>query len=256
MSEGKEKKKGANAELKYPLPDKRISLDSHFDIIKAYVVASNNGKNPAGYKELEPFNKIITTLVSGCNKFFENLEIITKSEVGKYLPTEKGIDLCKALQWKDENLIKEAMQKIVESTWFWNQTKQYLMINEHVTRDELIQKIGLNCEADPQKHTRSLDKLIEYMMTAKLIVEKDGKFILGKTEKHENGSKPKILLDPNKVEESKSNIVKPVYNSSEINMSFGLLINPETSEEQIRKSIRVIVDELEKIQQEKTENSQ
>lgn len=67
MSEEKEQKKRVTTELKHPLPDVRISLDSQFNIIAAYAVASNNGKNSIQYKELAPYLKIDPQMVSGCN---------------------------------------------------------------------------------------------------------------------------------------------------------------------------------------------
>ena len=254
MSEEKEKKVRIVSELKYPLPDNRISLDSHFDIIKAYVVASNNGKTPAGYKELAPFIKIDSTLVSGCNKFFENIGIITKSEGGKYLPTENTIELFNALQWKNEELIKKTLQKILESTWFWIQTKQYLTVNESASREELIQKLGLGCGADPQKHTRALEKLIDYMKNSNLIKEDNGLFVINKNTISTPSHKEEHLQNkPEIVSNLQNSTNKTMTTPKQIDMTFGIIINPETSEEQIRKAVRTVVDELGKIQKEKRE---
>lgn len=177
--EQKQPKKRNVTELKYPLPDVRVSLDSQFDIIAAYVVASNNGKNHVGYKELAPYIKVDSTMVSGCNKFFQHLGLIKPSEKsGKYVSTKLANELHNARKWKNDELLKTTLQKILETSWFWNQTKQYLEVNESTTKNELTQKLGLACGADPQKHRRALDKLIEYLQNAELILEDNGNFKL------------------------------------------------------------------------------
>ena len=44
------------------------------------------------------------------------------------------------------------------------------------------------------------------------------------------------------------------FHACSVNISLGLLINPETSEEQIRKTIRTVIDELTIMQKEKEES--
>ena len=257
MIEEKEQKKRVVTELKHPLPDVRVSLDSHFDIIAAYVVAANNGKNNVGYKELAPYLKIDPQMVSGCNKFFQHLGLITTSEKGgKYTPTRLAVDLQNARKGKNDELIKSILRKILENSWFWTQTRQYLEVNESASRDELIQKLGLTCGADPKKHRRALDKLIEYMQVSDLIQDSDNSFKLNAKTSNELENQN---VEQKQTEESKqqdnfyqmgTNAV--TFHSKPLNISLGLVIDPETSEEQIRKTIRIVVDELKKIQQEKT----
>lgn len=253
-------KKRTKTELKHPLPDNRVSLDSHFDIISAYVVASSNGKNPVGYKELESFIKINSTLVSGCNKFFKHLGLIEVVEkTGKYKPTVLAEELHKARQWNDDNLKKSTLEKIIKNSWFWTQTHQYLQINKTASRDELIQKLGLACAADPKKHHNAIDKLIEYMQNAELIKENEGKFILNSERQDPQNNQ----TNSNTYEEQTQNSPEPLKNKTQtiyknetqFGINFGIIINPETNEEQIRKAVRTMVDELYKIQKEKEEDS-
>lgn len=262
MSEEKESKKRIITELKHPLPDKRISFDSQLDIVSAYVVASNKGKNEVGYKELAPYIKIDPVLVSGCNKFFQHLGLIEPGQkFSKYNSTPLAEELHNAKQWDNEELKKSVLSKILQNAWFWNQTRQYLEVNKTATKDQLTQKLGIGCGADPQKHTPSLNKLIEYLQIADLIKENNGKFELNtklssdkeyqviEQEQKENLPQ-KIKVDSNV---SKTNITNS--NNNSISISLGLMINPETTEEQIRKAVRTVVDELDKIQKEKEENS-
>lgn len=260
MSEGKESKKRIVTELKFPLPDKNVSFKHHFDMISAYVVASEKGKKEVGYKELIPYIKFHQNWVSGCNKFFLHLKLIEQNEKNnKYKSTSLAEELHNAHQWNDEELKKSTLAKILKDAWFWNQTKQYLEVNKTITRVQLIQKLGLGCNADPDKHKKALERLVDYMQTAELIREKEGKFELSTQtshpknkiiEKNQEKSTQDNSFNTNNTESKNHIATLPV---GSFNLSFGVMINPETTEEQIRKSIRVVVDELEKIQKEKTE---
>lgn len=256
MSEEKEPKKRSVTELKFPLPDSHVSFDSQLAMISAYVVASNNGKSHVGYKELSSRIKVSSVYVSGCNKFFQHLGLIEPSDSsGKYKPTALAIELHNAKQWDKDELTKATLRKSLQNSWFWNQTKQYLQIYKKANSGELIQKLGIECGADPQKHKGAISKLIEYMRNAELIKEDDGHFIL-----------TDIDMQPSPISEGLQNsryqIVSDVQNSppnqnkisNQTRINFGVLINPESTEEQIRKAVRIVVDELEKIHTKKEES--
>lgn len=255
--ESKEQKKRIVTELKFPLPDVRISFDSHFDIISAYVVASSNGKDPVGYKELEPYVKMDSTMISGCNKFFQHLGIITPSEKnGKYLPTNLAIELHNGHKWKNDEQTKSTLRNILDKSWFWNQTRQFLEVNDTTTRSELIQKLGLTCGADPEKHTRALDKLIEYMQFAELIKDTDGKISLNASLSSQSNAPPKLLVPAkddlsDSIQNTADERIIPI--SSLPNVTLGITVTPDMSEEQIRKTIRIVIDEINKIQNGKRE---
>ena len=259
MSEKKERKKRTVTRLKHPLPDVRISFDSHFDIIAAYVVASDNGKKEVEYKELAPYLKIALQTVGGCNKFFQHLGLLTPSEKGKsYTPTKLAIDLHNARKWKNDQVIKSTLRQILKHSWFWIHTKQYLDVNGSVNREDLIRQLGLECRADPQKHKLALSKLIEYIQNADLIKENSGRFELN-SESFQNSENGIDMSSPAKKPTLQDNYSKPkdsttTFHTGSVNVSLGLLINPETSEEQIRKTIRTVIDELTAIQKEKEES--
>lgn len=251
MSKEKEQKKRAVIELKYPLPDVRVSLDSQFDIISAYVVATNNGKKHVGWKELAPYLKIIPQSASGCNKFFQHLGLIEVSEKNrKYAATKLASELHNANKLKNNELIKSTLRKILENSWFWIQTKQYLEVNESVSPEELIGKLSIGCGADLQKYKYALKKLVEYMQSADLIKENNSRFELniklpGNIENQSAEQTQSAELKPQN-NFNKSNKNTTAIHSDSINVYFGVLINPQMTEEQIRKTVRIVLDELQK----------
>ena len=251
MSEEKNQKI-IKIELKHPLPHVGVSLNSQFDIISAYVIATNNGEKNVNWKELGPYLKIDPHVVSGCNKFFQHLGLIKSSEKSrKYISTKLAHDLHNAHKSKNNELMKSTLRKILESSWFWIQTKQYLDVNDSTSKDELVQKLCIGCGANSKKHMPALKKLIEYMQSADLIKENNNRFELNAklTTNIENQGTEQMqsaeLKPENNFNRSNKNIT-PIHSDS-INVSFGLLIDPQITEEQIRKTIQIVWDELQKI---------
>ena len=259
MSEEKDQKKIIKVGLKYPLPHVRASLNSQFSIISAYVVATNNGAKYVSWKELEPYLKTDPHMASGCNKFFQHLGLIKSLEKNqKYSSTKLALDLHNAHKSKNNELMKSTLHKILESSWFWIQTKQYLEVNESASEGELVQKLCIGCGADLKKHMSALKKLIKYMQSAALIKKSNSRFELNtklptNIENQGTEQMQNTELKPQNNFNGSNNDITPTHSDS-INVSFGLLIDPQTTEEQIRKNIRIVLDELQKISKKKDGN--
>ena len=165
-----------SVELKFPLPHGHSSLKTQLRIIKAYVVASEMGKEYTGSKELESYGKIDYRTVSSCNNFFQHIGILEASEKsGKYLPTQKAIEVCNNLKRKNKELVKSTLRDCLSTSWFWKYTKQLLDVDESIAKDELIKKLGLLSGVDPQKYAHSLARLVEYMNFVEFTKEDKGK---------------------------------------------------------------------------------
>ena len=252
MSKEKNAAKRTIMVLKHPLPDIHASLKSQFDIISAYVIATGNGQKEVVWRELAPYLKINARIVSGCNKFFQHLGLIKiSSKSKKYAPTKLALEMHNARKLKNNELIKSTLQMILYDSWFWIQTKQYLEVNESVRRDELIQKLAISCGADIHKHVRALRVLIEYMLSSDLIKESNGRFELNTnlSIKIENQDAKQAqateLTRQDGFNESNKDVA--ITHSNPINVSIGLLVNPQMTEEHIRKSVRIILSEIQRI---------
>ncbi len=244
-SKASEKKRVVTS-LKFSLPNVNLGFDSHFEIIKAYVIGSNNGKKPLGYNDLKSLLDFNPDSVSGCNKFFEHLGLIQAAEEqkGKYLPTQKALELFPSLKWKNDTESKSLMKTIVLDSWFWEPTHQLLEMKESVIEQELLEKLGMHSGADPEKHVRALHVLIEYLKYADLVKEHDGKLVLGNVNVSQTMTKKDETIKKDQGVEEK---IEPSLAIKLDGINIGLLISPEMTEEQIRKTIRIIVDELSKI---------
>lgn len=229
--------------VKHPLPDVRSKFEQHFDIIKAYVVASNEGKIPVSWKDFKTLIDFNVQYVSGNNKFLENLGLIIRAEKnkGKYLPTNTAVELYNALKWKKEAKAKSILYKVLVSSWFFASTKQLLELKGSATERELLEKLGYDVEADPEKHINALKVLIEYMTFAALINCDNDTFTLLETPSEEEE-----LLE---AKDKESPPLKP----KEVKyppMLIGIMITPGMGEEDIRKAVRIILEEVRRIDEE------
>lgn len=177
----KGKAKRAITKLKHPLPSYDTSFEKHFEIIKAYVVASNEGSKPVGWKDLEGIVSIDPSKVSANNKFFCDLGLIKEAEKqrGKYFPTKNAIDFAKIKDW-DEDEAKSILRELILKSWFWESTRQLLEVRKKVSEKELLGKLGIDSRADPEKHLPSLKVIVEYLKYVELIREEDGTITYGK----------------------------------------------------------------------------
>ncbi len=229
--------------LRHPLPQPGLSFDKHLEILKAYSVFSKEGKEPLGYKDVgktvSPFK------VSGNNKFLESIGILSRVDQsgGKYLPTEAAIEIYKDLVWKRENDVKSKLAALIARSWFWEATSDLLSIKGKISEEELIQQLGREAGADPRIHTQSLRIIISYLKFSGLLNELDGVLTgpnapsggpLSSVQRHQSSIGVENL--PSLGIGERTLIQTPLI--------LGILITAESSEEQIRRVVRIVRDEI------------
>ncbi len=148
----------------YPLPF-RSSIDQHIQIIKAYVIASNEGKKGLMYKDFENIVDFHHSYVSSNNKFLENLGLIESSgSHGTYVPTKNAIDFQRYKNWGQEEKALDLLRELVKRNWFWQSAKQVLLMREDgADEKEILNKLGADSKANPEKHLGSLKILLNYL---------------------------------------------------------------------------------------------
>lgn len=186
----------------HPLPHKSSNIEQHLKIIKAYAIATNDGDKPAMYKDFKDFGLgFHHTYVSANNKFLEDLGLIESTKThGKYIPSKLALEYLKLIDWNQEENALTILKKLVMDSWFWKSTKQILLMQEDgVEENVILNKLGVDSEANREKHMGSLRLLLHYLEYVELIT------------KDENTNKIKMSLEliPNKS--------SPPLNKSEIN---------------------------------------
>jgi len=228
---------------RYPLPDGQTPFDKHFEILKAYVEASENGEQPVSYVQLKGLVTVPPERVSGNNKFLESIGLIAeaKDSRGKYLPTQRTVNLVNALKW-DEQRAKGILTDVLSDSWFSRSARQLLAVRQKVTRSELTAKLGFDAGADPRRHVSSLDVLVSYLVRAGLIDEVDGSLTSG-TESGQEGE-PVTVTGASSTEDTSRPASDLAFHAFGVPVLFGILITPETSEEAIRRAVKTVADEL------------
>lgn len=257
-------------QTKYPLPDSRAYFDPHhLKIISAYASLSLNGSKELKYSDFSQtslgFN---SQLVSGNNKFLENIGLIIPTGGGKYKPTQDSINFYNSNRWNKIEAAKEILKKRMMETWFWGETRALLELKKICTKEELIQHLGHVAEANPEKHKRSLRTLIDYLLYASLInlTEETGEIKLSDDNEQielsiakqpANSDQPTTFAQPitkEAVEEElikkeivQEKIIKPEIsfkNHVNVNISIELKISPETSKDDMKEKIEALVEVL------------
>lgn len=159
------KRKRVVTRTTYALPDKSSSIDLHIKIINAYVIATNEGKKAVSYKDFQSLVDFFYGYVSSNNKFLEELGLIAASEShGMYVPTKHAIDFIRYKKWGQEDKALEILKELVKASWFWQSAKQVLLMREEGANErEILNKLGADSKADPEKHIAPLRVLIRYL---------------------------------------------------------------------------------------------
>lgn len=233
----------AMTQLKYPLPNPDISFDRHWEILKAYVLTSREGKVPVSYKD---FGKLTVspTHISANNKFSESIGLLSRVEGthGKYVPTPQGIAIQRELTWKREQEAKNRLAELLVKSWFWESARNLISMREKVAENDLLEQLGYDSGADPMKHKASLGVLLQFLTYSDLISEEDGMLVMGQAALRPVSSEKSVLEKPAN-EQAKPEPSQRALGSG-TSVLFGVLVSPEMSEDQIRKAVRIILEEI------------
>lgn len=159
----------------HPLPHISSNIEQHLKIIKAYIISTNEGKKPVMYKDFENLVDFHYTYVSANNKFLEDLGLIEKTgSHGMYIPTRNAIDYQLHKNWNQDEKALDILRGLVERSWFWQSTKQVLLMrDEGADEQEILNKLGADAKANPEKHRGSLRVLLNYLEYVGLIKRDD-----------------------------------------------------------------------------------
>lgn len=230
--------------LKHPLPSPRISFERQFEVLRAYVAASKDGKEAVGYND---FGKLTVspTNVSGNNKFFEHLTLIAKAEgaPGKYVPTKDAIQICKDFAWKKEDNVRSILADLISRSWFGESAKTLLATRGRVTENDLLAQLGYDSGADPEKHMASLKVLVEYLKFSGLIRLEDGLFTaVGVLTPPPNLEIQQPFTNLGTPTQAQPDRLQTPYSGGPP-VIVGVFVSADMSEEQIRKTIRIVLEE-------------
>lgn len=165
-TEGTLKKKRIVTSTLHALPHKSSNIVQHLKIIKAYFIATNEGKKPVKYKDFENLGLGFHYIyVSSNNKFLEELGLIeTSGTHGMYVPTKYALEFQQYKNWGQEEKALDILRNLVKKSWFSQSAWQILLMREEgAAEKEILNKLGADSKANPEKHMGSLKILLNYL---------------------------------------------------------------------------------------------
>ncbi len=246
MTEEKTQKK-KKIKSKYSLPSPNLKIETQLEVLKGYCIASDYGQKGVRYTDVSKFVSVAKPNISGCNKFFESIRFLKKDDNrGKYIPSDEAIDWCKKQEWDKENA-KNSLKPLIEKSWFGEFSKKLISIGPK-SKDELIAKLGEEAEASKDDES-SLNHIVDYLMDFNIITEKEEKIFLTnkiKTEKTNPKKDTGTIHSPvTQVEMDKTT------KEYQLNFTIGINISPDMAEKDIRKCVRIVLDEINKVNNDK-----
>lgn len=192
----------------HSLPHPNAKFDQQLKMIKVYVIASNKGQKPVKTTDLTNMIDFSIGYVSGSNKFLEEIGLLERRGLGLYVPTQTAIDFYNSIEWRDDNKAKDILRNLIEKSWIWETTKQHLLINNGKSSiEDLIRRLGSDCQADMKLHRLCFNSIIEYLTYVNLVREDiDGTIIINETQSTNNAT---ILKPENKLEIKETSIDIP-----------------------------------------------
>lgn len=178
--EDKQRKTRVVIKKAHHLPHPNAKFDQQLKMMKVYVIASNKGQKPVKTTDLANMIDFSIGYISGTNKFLEEIGLLERRGLGLYVPTQTAIDFYNRIEWRDETKAKEILRNLIEKSWIWEATNQHLSINNGKSSlDDLIRRLGMDCEADQKIHRLCFNSIIDYLKYVNLIREDiDGNIIV------------------------------------------------------------------------------
>jgi len=221
---------------KHSLPRGDIKFENEIAILKGFVEFSNKGKKPVKYDEIRVI-KVHKTIISSELNFFADIGLAEKVKGSRYRPTSKTIDFVNNLNWGKEKKAKNVLRSVLLDCWFGKLVSKLLTISVEVTVDDLIQELGIEAEADPEKDKKSVERLVEWLEYANVIEMDENKKVTLKQDS---------ILAPEEVQETTIETTKKEekqlqkISKAEISISFLVQVTPQTKKEEIEKIIKII----------------
>jgi len=211
-------------------------MKNEFKVIKGLVEYSDRGSRPISYKDIKI--GLDTSNISKELPFLESIGLASQVSRGKYLPTEECKEFVKELDWNEEDA-KRRLANLLSKSWFGQITLKLLKINESTDKDTLIGLLGKENEADPRKHKKALERLVEWMTWAGLLREEDGTLFLAlRPERPSEGMREKM-----KTQE----ISPPRVESIEFQVHLVISMTPEMTKEKLKELLTIIKEAINEI---------
>ncbi len=234
-------KKSDKKEEKEFLPFAELQMSKQLDLLKVVVKKYTKENAPISYRDVSDIHAT-KPRVSGSLSFFAKIGWLEQHSKGKYIPSSslihyfEGLDKEKARQELAQILITKS--KVAEKIKFFVEQK------DNVKKEEIIKYLASQFRF-LEKHKKSIERMIELLLMLK-ILKTDGK---GQYTSEDVMYSPPQEIQEGQKHNSKERI-KLINTKQGLNICIGIMLTPEMPEEQMRRAIQIVLEEIRKMEKE------
>jgi hypothetical protein len=151
--------------LAHKLPSNRLSLETIFQVLRAYAAASQDGSKLVSAPEAAHLAKVHESTPSLINAFFVDAGLLTK-EGKKYRASRELLDYQNAYHFDSSNAAKK-LQPAIHRSWIWAALRPRLAMGP-VSREEAVTVLAEASRATKEDRPR-LEVLVEFVSACGLL---------------------------------------------------------------------------------------
>jgi len=233
-------KKSDKKEEKEFLPFAELQMSKQLDLLKVVVKKYTKENAPIYYRDVSDIHAT-KPRVSGSLSFFAKIGWLEQHSKGKYIPSSsliqyfEGLDKEKARQELAQILITQS--KVAEKIKFFVEQKG------NVKKEEII-KYLVSQFRFLERHKKSIERMIDLLLMLKIL----------KTDEKGQYTSEDVIQEIQEDQKHNSKERIKLVNAKEglniCNICIGIMLTPEMPEEQMRRAIQIVLEEIRKMEKE------
>lgn len=222
------------------LPYSILAINKQVDILKSLVDKYHKEHRAISYKDIGGIHASKAN-VSGSLSFYANIGWLIKSGT-EYTPSENLIHYFKGLN--KEKSQEELSQLLLQNCNIAKEITFFIKQKPKSDRENLIKYLGTKFDF-LEKDKRALNRLIDLLITLEIInTDEEGRLF----QEEMRQDVPSITESQEKQREQVETKVMSISEVQEgINICIGIILSPEMNEDYLRKSIRIVLEEVKKL---------
>lgn len=163
---------------RFPIPSERFPFQTHFEVLRQFVVRTKHGAEPVGAASIE--GGTVPKQAASLNvPFLTGIGLLAEVK-GKYVPTEAADRFVTTLN-VSEDRARGVLRPVVEGSWFGQFARDWFAIHAVTPEDEFVRELALYADlSDLRKKERSLKLLVAYLTYTQAVAkDNDGNLTSG-----------------------------------------------------------------------------
>lgn len=233
-------KKSKNLKEGVYLPYSVLVTNKQVDILKSLVDKYHKERRTISYKDIGGIHASKAN-VSGSLSFYANIGWLIKSR-NKYTPSENLIHYFKGLN--KEKSQKELSRLLLQNCIVAKEITFFIKEKPKPNGENIIKYLGTKFDF-LDKDKKSINRLLDLMISIEILkMDDDGNFF---QEEAEKDTSPINTSQERQREKVETEVIPMPATQETVNICIGIMLTPEISEDQMRKSIRIVLEEIKKL---------